>query len=471
MSLDSPPRAAARRDWVGLGVVLAATFMGQVDGFIVNVASPTIQRELPAGFDQIQLVGAAYVFACAAGLVTGGRLGDRFGRRRVFLAGVGAFTVASLCCGLATSAEVLILCRFLQGACAAALIPQELAIIQATFHDARQRGRAFGAYGVALGLGVIAGIAGGGVLVGLDVGGMGWRSVFLINVPIGVAIVVVGRWAIRESRSDAAVGFDIAGAALTALAIPALLVPLMFGPRAGWHGWVWLSALTGLLLVAALARQQRRLADRGGDGLYPPHVLANRRFRLGMVVLAVFFAGNAGLYLVFTYHLQTGLGLDSLTAGLMFTPLGVGFAAGSAITGRLNGTRVPVIGAALIACCLLAMAAVAFTGATAEQTLLAVLIGAVGAGQGLVVSPLVAVVLNRVEPDHAGAATGIAATVVQFGLAAGFSLVGIAYRVVLGGIPGDPAIDPARHHVAFAAVALALTAGAALTGVLCRRLA
>ncbi|TCO60650.1 MFS transporter [Actinocrispum wychmicini] len=456
---------ATARDWTGLAVVLAATFMGQVDGFIVNVASPTIQRDLPAGFDQIQLVGAAYVFACAAGLVTGGRLGDRFGRRRVFLAGVTVFTIASLCCGLAPNADLLIAFRFGQGAAAAALIPQELAIVRTMFHDDAQRARALGAYGVALGLGVIAGIAGGGILVDLDVAGLGWRSVFLLNVPIGVAILALGRFTIGESRSETTVRLDTVGALLTAFSIPALLVPLIFGPRAGWSVWVWVSALVGVLLIVVLASQQRRNADP----LYPPHVLATPGFPLSMATLAAFFAGNAGLFLVFTYHLQTGLGLDPMAAGLMFTPLGIGFAAGSALTGRLGryGTRVPVAGTGLIAVCLLVMA----TAAGMSQAPLAVLIGLIGLGQGLVVAPLVGVVLGRVTPDEAGAASGIASTVVQFGLAFGFAMIGVLYRTVLGGTPGDAAIDPSHHSAAFTAATLVLAGTAAVTSVLCWYLA
>jgi MFS family permease len=474
VTADPADSTATIRDWIGLGVVLAATFMGQVDGFIVNVASPTIQRDLPAGFDQIQLVGAGYVFACAAGLVTGGRLGDRFGRRRVFLAGVAAFTLTSVLCGLAANAELLIAARFVQGASAAALTPQELAIVRATFHDAAQRARALGAYGVVIGLGVICGIAGGGVLADLDVAGLGWRSVFLVNVPIGLAILVLGRFTVAESRSGSTVGFDTIGAVLTAIAIPALLVPLIFGPRAGWSAWVGLSALAGLLAIAVLARQQRRVAARHGDPLYPPHVLTTRGFPLSVAALGAFFAGNAGLFLVFTYHLQTGLSLGPLTAALMFTPLGAGFAAGSAVSGRLSsrwGMRVPITGNAVIAGCLLAGAVATRTPPGTQQVLLAMMIGLIGLAEGLVVAPLIAGILGRVRPDDAGAASGIAATVVQFGLAFGFSVTGVWYRLVLGGTPGDPAFGLAEHSVAFAAAAVLLAMVAVVTSLLCWRLA
>lgn len=471
-SVESRTTASAR-DWAGLFVVLTATFMGQVDGFIVNVASPTIQRELPAGFDQIQLVGAVFVFAAAAGLVTGGRLGDRFGHRRMFLIGAAGFTAASLLCGIAPNAESLIAARFLQGLFAALQGPQVLAIVRSTFLDAGQRGRAVGFYGVSLGLGTIVGIAGGGVLTDLDVAGLSWRAVFLINVPIGVALLLVGRFTIAATRSSTVVGIDLAGAVLTAVAIPALLVPLILGPRTGWSVWLWISAAGGVLVLVALVYQQRRVARRGGSPLYPPHVLATRGFPLSLVTVGLFFAGNAGLFLVFTYHLQTGLGLDPFHAGLMFMPLGVGFAIGSRVAGRLGarwGMRVPIVGTGVNAVCLTAGAAVAYADPGLQKVVLTIVIGVLGLAQGVVVTPLVAGILGRITPDDAGAASGIASTAVQFGLASGFTVTGVWYGYVLGGVPGASGLSLADHNTAFAAAALLLATLAVVTSLLCWRL-
>ncbi len=464
---------ASTRNWVGLAVVLTATFMGQVDGFIVNVASPTIQRDLPAGFDQIQLIGAVFVFAAAALLVTGGRLGDRFGHRRMFLVGAAGFTVASLLCGLAPNAELLIAARFVQGVFAALQGPQVLAIVRSTFLDAAQRGRAVGYYGVSLGLGTIVGIAAGGVLTDLDVAGLGWRAVFLINVPIGIILLVLGPLTIAESRPGTVVGIDGIGAALTAVAVPALLVPLILGPRTGWSGWIWGSAAAGVLVLVALARQQRGVARRGGAPLYPPHVLTTRGFPLSLTTVGVFFAGNAGLFLVFTYHLQTGLGLDPLAAGLMFMPLGVMFAVGSAVAPRLGnrwGMRVPIVGTCVNAVCLIIGAAMAHTDPGVQQVVLTIMIAVLGLAQGVVVTPLVAGILGRITPDDAGAASGIASTVVQFGLAFGFAVTGVWYGIVLGGPPGGPGNDLAAQNTAFMAAALLLAVGAAITSLLCWRL-
>jgi MFS family permease len=464
----SVPRTTVR-ERVGLAAILAATFMGQVDGFIVTIAAPSVQRDLPATFGQVQLVGASYVLAAAAGLITGGRLGDRFGRRRVFLAGVAVFTVASLVCGMAPDATVLIAARFLQGAAAAALIPQEIALIRATFLDTAQRARAISAYGVVVGLGVIFGLAGGGFLVHWDLAGLGWRTAFLINVPIGIAIVLLGR-TITESRSGEAPGLDVVGAALTAVALPALLVPVILGHEAS--PWIWLSAVAGLVAVAVLFAQQRAVASRGGSPLFPPRVLAARGMPAGLAAIATFFGGNAGLFLVFTYYTQTALDHDPLAAGLMFVPLGIGFSAGSAVSDRLAarfGARLPVAGCVFLAVALLGHLAVVRLPADAQTTLLGVAIGLVGLAEGLVVSPLIAGIFDQVHPDDAGAASGAAATVTQFGLAVGYAAVGSWYRLVLGGTPGAPDAPSglAEHERAYTAAIAVLVGLAVVTSLLC----
>lgn len=471
--MTTPYRVSARPDrrWAGLAVILAATFMGQVDGFVVTVAGPSIQRDLPAGFDQVQLIGASYVLACAAGLITGGRLGDRYGRRRVFLIGVALFTAASLACGLATGPGFLIAVRFVQGAAAAALVPQELALIRAIFLDEAERVRAIGVYGVVVGLGVICGLAGGGLLVHLDVAGLGWRAAFLVNVPIGVGILLSGHRAIQESRSSRAPALDPAGVALTAVALPALLVPFILGRGENGGGWLWLCLPAGAAALAVLARRQRALAARGGEPLFPPRVLTARGMPAGLAAVVTFFGGNAGLFLVFTFHVQTGLGDDALTAGLMLVPLGLGFSLGSSISGRAVarfGTRVPVVGCLLLALTLLGHGWAAWTPPAAQHVLLGLAIGLAGLAEGLVVAPLIAGILGQVSPDDAGAASGAAATATQFGLAAGYAAIGALYGLVLGAPPGSAAAPAAltAHARALTAASLALSALAVLTGVL-----
>ncbi|HEV7650998.1 MAG TPA: MFS transporter [Actinophytocola sp.] len=462
-----------RSEWLGICTVLAATFMTQVDGFIVNVASPSIQADLGAGFDQIQFVGAAYVIAFGALLITGARVGDRAGHRTVFLSGVAGFTLTSLLCGLAPSAELLIVARFLQGATAAFMVPQVLSIIRATVTDTDQRARAVGAYSVVIGLGVISGIAGGGILVDLDVAGLGWRPALLVNVPIGLAILLLGGllpagFANRGSR------LDLAGAALTTVALPALLIPLVFGP--GGPVWLWLGLPGALAVFAALAAQQRRLVARGGDGgapLFPPRVLAARGMRLSLLTVATLFGTNAGLFLVFTYYLQTGLGIDPFVAGLMFVPLGAGFSLASAanrwLTSRVSAP-VPIAGCATVAVVLLAGAVITLAPGAVQPGLLAAMIGLAGLGQGMVVPPLVAGILSRVEPADAGAASGMSTAVTQVGMALGVAVAGVCYRTVLGATPGEEGVPFADSARAFAVTAVLLALSATATSLLNARL-
>ncbi|MFG1892193.1 MFS transporter [Micromonospora sp. NPDC049051] len=459
-----------RREWLGLGAVLAATFMTQVDGFVVNVASPSIQHDLGAGFDQIQFVGAAYVIAFGALMVTGARLGDRMGHRTVFLWGVAGFTVTSLLCGVAPDADLLIVARFLQGAAAAFMAPQVLAIIRATMRDPDRLARAISVYGVVIGLGVISGIAGGGLIVEANILGLGWRPALLVNVPVGIVILALGG-ILPHTVPKAPHRLDLAGAALTIVAAPALLVPLVFGP--GGSAWLWLGVPLAVALGVVLVNQQRRLHREGGEPLFPPRVVTAPGMRLSLLTVLALFATNSGLFLVFTYYLQTGLRLTPLTAALMFVPLGIGFSLGSAANrrvGRLVATPTPVWGCGLLAAVLLASAGVVQAPESAQAPMLVAVVTLAGFGQGLVVSPLVAGILGRVRPTEAGAASGMATTVTQFGLALGVAVAGVWYRTVLGATPGDPGVPFADHANAFAATALLLAASATCAGLVSARL-
>ncbi|MEV0274848.1 MFS transporter [Streptomyces sp. NPDC050610] len=471
----APAPRAGRRAWAGLGVVLLAMFMSQIDMFIVNVAAPAIQSGLGAGFGQTQFIIDGYVIAYAAGVVAGGRFGDRAGRKKVFQYGVAAFTATSLLCALAPTPGALIAARVLQGLAAALMTPQVLSIIRARFTAERDRARAIGAYGAAIGLGVIAGLVGGGLLLDLDVAGLGWRMIFLINVPIGIAVLAAAVPALAESRSAERPRLDLVGVVLTALILPLALVPLVMGPDAGRPWWTWPSAALGVLLTAALLRWERRLEDTGAEPLLPRRLLRAPGFPTSMATVAVFFAGNAGLFLVLTYHLQSGLGLSAMRASLVFVPLGLGFVVASAACRRLAarfGIKVSVAGGAIMAAALCAVPAVTSELPGTQSWLLGALMGASGLGQGLVVAPLIDTVLARVHPDDAGAGSGVLNTVTQAGMALGVAAIGALYRAVLGANPENPAepVPAAGFAHSFDATALTLAALALAAACLCARL-
>ncbi|WP_370937623.1 MFS transporter [Amycolatopsis sp. cg13] len=446
-SAEAPPSAAPGfRDWAGIGVVLLATFMGQIDMFIVNVASPPIQADLGASFGQIQFVIDGYVIAYAAGMVTGGKLGDRFGRKKVFQYGVASFTAASLLCALCPTAELLIAARVVQGAAAAVLMPQVLSIIQGTFARQEDRRRAIGAYGSVIGLGVVAGLIGGGLLLEADVAGLRWRTIFLINVPIGLVILLIAPSTVRESRSAAAAPLDMAGTVLTASVLPALLIPLSIGPEQGWPLWTWLCFAATALLTAVLFRFENRLAARGGDPLLPARLLRRRGFPASMATVTVFFAGNAGYFLVLTYYLQSALNLNPMSTGVVFVPLGAGFAVASAAGRRLAeryGTRVLITGALLMTLSFVPMPFIVRAETGTQAFALAATIGLSGIGQGLVVSPLIGIVMAQVPADLTGAGSGVLNTVTQAAMALGVAGIGTLYRAALGRNPQDTASVPA----------------------------
>lgn len=452
-------------------MVLLAMFMSQIDMFIVNVAAPDIQADLHAGFGQLQFVIDGYVIAYAAGMVTGGRLGDRIGRKRVFQYGVVAFTLTSLLCALATSPATLIAARVLQGLSAAVMTPQVLSLIRSVFVHERDRARAIGAYGASIGAGVIAGLVGGGLLLDLDVAGLGWRMIFLINVPIGVAILAAAAPAVSESRSAHLPRLDIVGAVFTALLLPLVLVPLVLGAEHGWPWWTYPCFALGAAGVVAFLRWERRTEAKGSDPLLPARLLRADGFPLSMGTVLLFFSGNAGLFLVLTYHLQSGLRMTPMAASLVFVPLGLGFIAASAACRKLAarfGIKVSVAGGLVMAAGLAAVPAVTGSDRGGQAVWLAVVMGVSGLGQGLVVAPLVDTVLSRVHPDDAGAGSGVLNTVTQAGMAFGVALIGALYRGFLGANPQSPGPgadvdDFARAFDLTACVLAALALGTALS--------
>lgn len=326
-----PP--ADRRRWWVLAVVVAAQFMYVVDAFVVNVAIPSIRRDLGATAGEMAAVIAIYQVAFAAMVITGGRLGDIFSRRRLFMAGVLAFTAMSLWCGLANSGAELVLARLAQGATAALMVPQVLTTLHTLFPDAGRR-RAFAVFGVALGLGGAVGFALGGWLVTLDLAGIGWRSVFLVNLPVGIAIAWAALRLMPATMRRPGVRLDLPGAAVLFLALVCLIGPMLAGQELGWPWWIWPTMAVGGLLLCLFLRLERLIEHRGGLPLIDLALLSDRAFRCGLAAVFAFQFGNVSFYLVITLFMQGELGFSPMQSGLAVVPLALAFAAASQLAGR-----------------------------------------------------------------------------------------------------------------------------------------
>ncbi len=432
--------AALRRRWWVLAVVVAGQFMFVMDVFIVNVAIPSIRSDLHAGAGEMQAVLAAYQVAYASLVVTGGRLGDILGRRRVFVGGVLGFTAASLWCGAAGSGLELVLARLVQGGAAALMVPQVLATIHELFPANAvpdgARARAFAAYGIALGLGGAIGFALGGWLVELDLGGLGWRCVFLVNLPIGL-VIAVAAWRLmppglmQGNVRQPAAQLDIAGAALLFLGLACLIGPLLAGHELGWPLWLWAMVAVAVGVLALLPRFERRVARHGGMPLVDLALLGDRLFRRGLGAAFAFQFANISYYLVITLFLQGRLGFSPLQSGLAAVPLALAFSIASQLAGRWTarfGTHVLRWG------CLVQLAGIGALGVVlalpqpgAPEIVAALAL--FGFGQGLVMAPLFGLVMANVGPAHAGSGAGMLNTVNQAAGGIGVSAVGTLYAM------------------------------------------
>jgi predicted MFS family arabinose efflux permease len=427
----SNPVDSSRRWWV-LAIVVAAQFMFGVDAFIVNVAIPTIAVELHASAAQIEAVIAVYLIAYATLVVTGGRLGDIYGTKNVFVAGVLGFTVTSLWCGLAQSGPELILARLAQGATAALMVPQVLATIHLLFVDA-SRGRAFGIYGIVLGLAGAAGFLLGGVVVTLDLAGLGWRAVFFVNVPLGVIIIAAALKIMPTVPRRAGTRLDMSGAIVLFTGLLCLIGPLLFGHDVNWSPWVWLVMAAGVGIIAGFLRLERSVARRGGMPLIDLALLSDLAFMRGLAAVFFFFFANLSFYLIMTMFMQRGLHIPPLHAGLVFVPLALTFVIASKHSGaraKHRGTLVLIEGCAVQIIGLAALVTTIESVAVPSALLLALVLMVFGYGQGLVMAPLSSAVLSTVKPASAGAGSGMYGTTAQIANAAGVAAIGAVFFAI-----------------------------------------
>ncbi|AEH10795.1 MULTISPECIES: MFS transporter [Protofrankia] len=411
--------------WAPLLVVLAGTFVTFLDFFIVNVALPSIQTDLHASPAAVSLVAAGYGLTFAAGMITGGRLGDIYGRRRMFALGLALFTLTSAGCGLAPTAGFLIATRVLQGAAGALLTPQVLAILGTTYTDSR-RGTAFAAYGFAMGIAGVLGQLVGGALIQADVAGLGWRMIFLINVLVGLATLPMVSRLVPES-SGAATRLDLVGTALGAGAVTALVLPLVEGREHGWPMWTWLSLAGAPVLGVCFAAHQRRRSDLGRAPLVDLGLFRVRTFAFGCIAGLTFALVPPSFFFVLALYLQRGRGYDALFSGVAFTAVGAGYFVALFVAtpvARWIGHQVLALGALLVAAGCVLLAEMAHAGSAWD---LAPGMAVIGFGIGLVLVPLASTVLTGVDPRHAGSAAGVLSTAQQVGGALGVAVIGMVF--------------------------------------------
>jgi EmrB/QacA subfamily drug resistance transporter len=438
-----------------LTVLLVAQFMAILDVSVTNVAAPTIRADLHTSGAVLQLVVAGYTISYAVLLVTGARLGDRWGHGRAFRAGLAVFTIASLACGLAPNATALVLFRFVQGVGAAAMMPQVMSLIQRTFTGAA-RARALSIYSAVIASGAVVGQVLGGVLVSADVLGTGWRPVFLVNVPVGVVLMVMARRNLPHSRGDSGRGMDPAGVVTLSAAVLALVLPLVMGHEEGWPAWCWVSVAASVALFAIFILVERRVARVNAAPLVPGRVLRAPAFAVGTVVALLVMIEYGGFLFATALHLQSGLGFGPARAGLTFAPMAVGFAVTGLTWRRLperwHAAIVPVglIGAAAAFALL---ATVLQNGASVGAVALTVL-AVLGLAMGLAFSPLLTVSLGGVAVADAADATGVVITAIQLGQVIGVATLGTAYLTLVDA-PGSAASGSA---LGTAMIALAVTA-------------
>jgi EmrB/QacA subfamily drug resistance transporter len=435
------PEPAVERDprrWIALAVVMLASFLGVLDFFIVNVSIPAIQEDLHASFAQVQLMVAVYGLTYAVLLITGGRLGDLYGRKRMFLLGVVGFTFASTLCGLAPSPELLIAARVLQGMTGAVMFPQVLSLIQVSFPP-DERGRAFGIFGAVMGAASFLGNVLGGVLVEADLFGLGWRPIFLVNLPIGLAALVAARPLLHESRSPRARRLDLVGVAIASLGLFLLIYPLVQGREAGWPTWAFVCLAASVPTLAIFILWERRLEARGGSPLVELSLFHDRVFVSGLLTTLAFYGGLSAFFLTLTLFVQEGLGLTPQNTGLTFAPFAVGFLASSTLAVRVMpqlGRHTIQLGVSLMAVALAAVIALTHVhGADLHPLMLAPLLLLYGTGQGFVMPTLLATVLSGIPHHAAGSASGVLTTTQQVALAVGVAAIGSVFFASVGGLP------------------------------------
>ncbi|MFJ4584695.1 MFS transporter [Streptomyces echinatus] len=428
----SRPAVTAKADavpWMTISVVLAALFMAVLDSFIVVVADPSIVADLHASDSDVQWVLAGYQLSYAVFIITATRLADLFGRKRIFLLGVVLFTLASVACALSPNAGSLIGARVVQGLGAALMVPQVFAYVTVLVPVAR-RHSVYGVLGIVMGMATIGGQVVGGLLIGADLFGSGWRLVFWVNVPIGIAMFLLAVRYVPKTGSAAGRKLDMPGVLVLSAALFLLVLPLIQGQQAGWPGWVWACFAGSAVAFGSFVVIERGLERRGGDPLVSLTLFRQRSFSLGLVLVLALYALIYSYYLALSVTLQQGLGMSALGAGLVHTPAATAFFVFSMVASRTiprYGRRVLEIGVVILAAGYLATGLLLVSGPRITPLLVIPTLVLQSVGGGLVITPALNTVLSRVKPESAGVASGVLSTAQQCGGALGVAVIGAVF--------------------------------------------
>nr|BBH89218.1 MFS transporter [Thermosporothrix sp. COM3] len=432
-TVEVPQQMAARTRWLALVVLVLAAFMTTLDDFIVFVAEPALQRELHMDAAGLQWVIAGYVLAYGVLVVTGGRLGDIYGRKRLFLYGVWGFTLTSFLCGIAPDTLVLIIARILEGITAALMFPQVFSLLKVTFPE-KEQGIALGIIGAVLGAAAIGGQLLGGLLLGANIGGLGWRPIFFVNVPVGLLAALAAPFLLRESRSTTATRVDGPGVLLATGTLFLLAFPLVEGREMGWPWWTLLCLVACLPVGWLFLRYEQRRTRMLGSPLLDLSLFRNTVFTRSILILLLETALGSAFFFILALYLQSGHHFSPFEAGLAFTPMAIAYTVGSLATSRLTpklGTRILHLGILIAA--LGTVVTFVVVSMTTKPTLLTMLpLAILGFGNALVATPLPGFILTVAGDDAAGAASGSISTAQQVGPALGIAVIGVIFFSLLG---------------------------------------
>jgi EmrB/QacA subfamily drug resistance transporter len=426
------------RRWIGFVIILSATLLGVLDFLIVNLALPSIKKSIGATEAQVQLTVAVYGLAFAVCLITGGRLGDLYGRRRIFQVGMAGFTIASALCGYSQTPGQLVGFRVVQGAFAALMSPQVLATIQVIFEGA-ERDKATSYVGVTVGIGSMLGNVLGGWLVSANIFGLGWRPIFFVNVPIGILALILSAYFVKESRSDQAKKLDIPGALISGVALFALIFPIAEGGDR--RPWMYSLFLVSAVLGYWFIHFEKALAKRGGSPLISLELFENKDYVRGLASILLLFSGLASFSFVMGLFLQLGLKMSPESAGVVFGALSLSFLLGSISAAKMLarfGVRVLLIGLAIMQAgqILIIVIALCWKGNLNGFAMMPVLF-LYGLGQGFAVPQVIRQTMNTVGNRDAGAASGVLSTTQQIASSLGVSAIGGIFSSVAHTGTGD----------------------------------